>query len=1178
MRIKSIELLGFKSFYEKTTIQFQDGINAIVGPNGCGKSNILDAIRWVLGEQNPRRLRADGMEEVVSNGGETSKPLGMAEVSLTLIDVPHKGYDEVVIKRRLYRSGEGEYYINGTLCRLKDITEMFLDTGAGARAYSTVDQGKVEHLITAKPEEKRALIEEAAGIVRYKVRRRETERKIESTKENLRRLRDVMDEIDRQMDSLSRQARDAEEFKRLSEEARELELRIIFSKLHKMEEDRNRLLREKTEIEVEVLSLSERLKNEESHREHIEGEVQLVERKLEGLGKEIYDLKSELQAKEALLELVRSEVSGIDEYIKRLEKEIESMVEENDKIDTQINLKKNIIEEVKSDLSLKANKLKLREATLSGIKAGFTKDETELESTRSSLFQVLDKYSSLRGSALGYEKEVSELQSRRQRVNKEIEEVEVEKKKTLSRTSELRGYMSVNEERRTQVEERKKDIGLFLSSLNAAQESKRNEMEELSERFKEIQSRLNVLRQIETSYEWLPDGMRRFLHEKKGNGILGVVADFITVPKGYERALEAGFGDKLKWALVEESEEALNAVEYLRELSLGRGTFVPINNVRKSEGSDKNGKEITPLSDIVEVRGIDKDIIDNMLANVFVVSSLREALDLKDTIENGASFVTMRGDMLDHTGAITGGLNTEGVFERKREIEELTIETKNLEALLSGISREMESNQEEVERLQSDLRDLENELIEIEIKGAEIKTDISNLQDNLSKINMRHEVVEFDLKEIDSDILETGGRLKETLEAIKRIEGEKVFLEEKYSQLRESVQKSEEEERGLEREITDLKVEIAAYIEKEKSIEEDMGELLRRRKDIIDRIELEAKEIEEKKQDKLNLIKKEEDARRDVKTLLSLLSGKDEELLAKKNQKDGLLSQIKNAEEDKERLREEIKRVEKELSSFDIQLNSIQIEMEHLKGEIQEKGLFPGALDDNEALLSQIPDDVRRLGIGGEEAKLKRLKEKIEKFGPVNLLAPEEYKNLEERAKFLTAQNEDLVNAISSLKKAMNKIDRESEKRFNATFEVLDKKFQEVFRRLFRGGEAKLVLTNSEDLLETGVDVMVRPRGKRFQSVSLLSGGEKALSAIALVLSVCFIKPAPFLLLDEIDAPLDDVNTAQITDLLEEATEDSQVIIITHNKKTMKVAKTLVGITSDGRSASKVVSVELRGT
>src|SRR3972149_3369972 len=927
MKIRSLELIGFKSFYEKTTIQFQDGINAIVGPNGCGKSNILDAIRWVLGEQNPRRLRAEGMEEVVSNGGETSKPLGMGEVSLALTDVSHKGYEEVVIKRRLFRSGESEYYINGTPCRLKDITEMFLDTGAGARAYSTVDQGKVEHLITAKPEEKRTLIEEAAGIVRYRVRRRETERKIESTKENLRRLKDIMDEINRQMGSLSRQARDAEEFKRLSEEARSLESRIIYSKLYKMEEEKNRLIQEKSELEEQVLSLSEQIKNKESIHENIEAKTNFVERKLEELGKEIYDLKSELQAKEALEELVRSEVSGIDEFIKRLEKEIELLLEESERVNIQINLKQKILGEVKADLSNKEHKLKRREEVLSEIKAGFTINQTELEGTRTSLFEMLDRYSSLRGSALGYERELSELQSRRQRTNKEIGEVEVEKKKTISRISELQGYVNANEERRIKVEERKEAIGLSLASLSATHESKRNEIEGLSERFKEAQPRLNVLKQIETSYEWLPEGIRRFLLEKKGNGIL--------------------------WAIVKESEEALSAVEYLRELSLGRGTFVPINNTRKIEVLDKNGNGIAPLSDIVKVEGIDKDIIDNMLTNVFVVSSLREALDLKDEIEDGASFVTLGGDMLDSTGAISGGLATEGVFERKRGIEELTIDTQNLEAEISRISKEIESNQEEVEKLQLTLRDLENELIEIEIRGAEIKTDIANLQDNIAKTKMRYGVVEFDLKEIDSEILDRGGKLQVAQEAIKQVEDQKIFLEEKYAKLKEGAEKLEEEERHIEREITDLKVEIAALIEKEKGIDEDLGELGRRQNEIRERIELEAKEVGKKKQEKLNFIKTEEDAKRDVKSLLSLLGQKDEELLVKRNQKEELLLQIKTAIEDKQRLNEEIKGHEKKISSLDLRLNSLQIEIEHLRETIRETGSSLTSHDDpNEALMS----------------------------------------------------------------------------------------------------------------------------------------------------------------------------------------------------------------------------------
>jgi chromosome segregation protein len=1177
MRINSLELIGFKSFYEKTSIHFQSGISAIVGPNGCGKSNVLDAIRWVLGEQNPRRLRAEGMEEVVSNGSEALKPLGMAEVSVAFTGI--KQFDEITVKRRLFRSGESEYYINGTPCRLKDITEMFMDTGAGARTYSTIiDQGKIEHLITAKPEDRRTIIEEVAGIVRYRVRRRETERRIESTKENLRRVKDVMDEVNRQIATLSRQARDAEEFKRITEEAKHIERGIIRSKLREVQEERKSILSQKSELQSTISSLLEIIEKKETILEDMKSKIVLVERKFEELGKEIYEIKSDLQAKEALEELRRSEASGVDELIKRLEKEIESLREECEKTALQINLKRKNLEEVNVDLSSKELDLIQKEEALSKLKSEFTKIQYEIETTRTMLFETLDKYGSLKGAALGYEKELTDLKSRRERTKKEIGEVKIEKEKTLSQISELGRILMDTEERGTQIEETKRIITSSLSTLSINQGLKKKESTVLSEGLKEVHSRLNVLKQIDMRYEWLPEGIGKFLLEKRGNEILGVIADFISVPKGYERALEAAFGERLKWVLVKESEEALRAVDSLKELSIGRGTFVPISSNGKKNGNfGKNGKDVVPLWEIIKVEEINKDVIENMLKGIFVVSSLREALNLKSEIEEGASFVTLEGDLLHSGGAISGGSNMEGVFERKREIGELTLQAQKLEVELSGILKEIDANQEEIEKLQSALGEIEKESVEIEIKEAETKKDISNLRDNLAKTQRRYEIVEFDLKGIDSEILEKETELKETLSKVRRLDNEKNLLEEKFGELKKEVQKSEEEGRALEGEVTNLRVESAALREKEKGIEEDLDELKRRQEEIKERINLESKEIEKKNQEKLSFIKTGEDTKKEIQCLLEVLGEKEEELNAVRGEKDELLAQIKTMQEEKERLKGELTEKEKNLNSFEFQLNGFETQVEHLTGIIQESGLEINQADTSRIDLSFSSESFKGLDREGEESRLRKLRERIERFGPVNLLAPEEYKNLEERFKFLNEQNEDLINALSSLRKAMNRIDRESERRFNETFEVVNKKFQEVFSRLFRGGEAKLVLINHEDLLQTGVEIMVRPSGKRFQSVSLLSGGEKALSAIALVLSACFIRPVPFLLLDEIDAPLDDVNTDQFTDLLREVTKESQIVIITHNKKTMQTANSLIGITSDKRSVSKVVSVKLGG-
>ncbi len=1175
MKIKSIELIGFKSFYEKTVIHFHSRINAIVGPNGCGKSNILDAIRWILGEQNPRRLRAEGMEEVIANGGESLKPLGMAEVSLAITDVSKDGFDEVVIKRRLFRSGESEYYINGTPCRLKDITEMFMDTGIGARAYSNIGQGKVEHLLTTKPEERRGIIEEVAGLVKYKTRRRETESRIESTKENLTRVKDVINEVNRQMNTLRRQAKDAERFKQLSQEVRNLESRALRAKLFRLKSEVQMLLDEKSRVEADISQAREKISQRDAFLKERESELLVLEHSHDESEEEVYKLKSDLQAKESFQELLRNEASSVEEFIEKVEKEIDLLREEESRIETHIALKRRNLEEVRVILSSKETELREKERVLSRLKSEAARGRADLEATRTTLYGTLDRYSSLKGMAFGYDKELTELKSREERIQKELHDVKSEIDKTSSRISGLELISKEIEGRKRQIDGEKKDILADLSAMNRKQESTREEARLLSERLNEVNSRLNVLKQIQSNYEWLPEDIRRFFLERKGDEILGLISDFISVPKGYERAVEAAFGDKLKWVLVKEKEEALKAIESLRELSIGRSTFIPIDFSRKGNGDfKKNGEDILPLWEMVKVEGMDSNVIENMVKGVFVVSSLREAITLREEMDEGSSFVTLEGDLLDSSGAISGGFPTEGVFERKREIEELSLEASRLDERLYTISQEIELNQREMERLQSRLEQLEGELAEFGIRDVEIKKDIANLRDNLLRTQRRSEVVEFDLTDVQSQIGEREKGLLEIQETLKSLEDEKEDLEKKFKELEEEAQKWEEEENRLELEITNFLVENAALMEKEKGIREDLDELDQRLKEIRERIELETKEIEKKREEKLNLIKTSEDASREVENLLALVREKEEELSASKNHRNEVLDHIKKVEREREELRLQLDLLQDKSNNLGLQLKGLQMEMEHSEETIQKMGLeFDGQADGG----ATASEEENYHDGHHDEARLRELREKIEGFGPVNLLAPEEYKGLEERHRFLNEQMEDLVSALSSLRKAINKIDTEYEKRFKECFDVINEKFQEVFSRLFRGGEAKLMLTDPEDILHTGVEVMVRPRGKRFQSVNLLSGGEKALSAIALVISACFVKPAPFLLLDEIDAPLDDTNTAQFLELLKDIASDSQVVLITHNKRTMQAVNALIGITSDKPGVSKVVSVELNG-
>ena len=1170
MRIKSLELLGFKSFYDKTSIQYRSGINAIVGPNGCGKSNIIDAIRWILGEQNPRRLRAENMEELISNGGDVHKPVGMAEVTLVISGVGTANLDEIVIKRRVFRSGEHEFYINGIPCRLKDITEAFLDEGVGARSYSIISQGRVEQVISGKPEEIRSLIEEVAGIIKYKVRRRETESKIKSTIDNLARVRDVVREINQQMNVLSRQARDADEFRRISEELRRTELRINRFKLHEIEGKIRGLSIGKVKIEGGISSVFENINNTQETIKESESNLIHLEESLEVLENGAFKIKSVLQAKESFQERARSEISAIDEYIGKIEREIELLVVEKEKSGALLEVKENNLKDVeinRATVDREANRI---EESIAVLREQIRGDRSEIDGIRVDLFEALDKHSSIKATIVGYEKELNELKTQRDRLMKENKEVQDEREKIFKVISVLEDSKKQIEDRKGLLEQNNNDIQKAFKNLNQQQEVIKKENSNLEERFKEVNSRLSVLKQIQTNYEWLPEGVRRFILERKGNGLLGLTSDFISVEKGYERAIEAALGEKLKWIFVKESEEALSAVESLRELSVGRVTFIPIGRNKQRNEFSKNGHDILPIWEKIAVDGIEREVIDDMLSGVFLVSSLKEAMMLRDEIGGGASFVTVDGDYLDSTGAMSGGLISEGVFERKREIEELYIETINLEEGLSTISFELESKQIEIEDIKNTMLKQSEELLELEIKDAEVKKDISNVRENLLRLGKRSDLIEFELKIIDTELQEKEKILSEANSRLKQFDDEKTGLGERFSLLEVKVKAAEDEEVKLEEQISNLRVEIATLFEKQKGLIEDLDELGSRYQRLTQKIERENGDIARKMEERSNLMKLDEEAREDSKKLLGNLKLKEGELSAKKAEKEELLNKIRLTGEHKEGLRLELASLQEKSHSIQMQINGLQIELEHLEVDI---GKSVSEIKEEPVAGSS---DLERFNLTGEEERLRKLKERVDRFGPVNLLAPEEFNKLEERYNFLNDQIEDLTSAVSSLRKAMHKIDKESSKRFIETFEVVNKKFQETFTRLFRGGEAKLVLVDPEDILNTGVDIMVRPKGKGFQSINLLSGGEKALSAIALVISASFVRPAPFFLFDEIDAPLDDVNTTQFVDLITEISKESQILIITHNKKTMQAVNSLIGITSDKPGISKVVSVELQ--
>lgn len=1173
MKITSLEINGFKSFYNKTKIRFHNQLSAIVGPNGCGKSNVIDAIRWILGEQNPRLLRAEVMEQLISNGSELLKPVGMAEVSLVLEQVPKYNFEEVEIKRRVFRSGESEYYLNGVSCRLKDITDIFIDTGSGARTHSIIGQGSVDKLIMAKPEEKRTLIEEVAGIRKYKIRRRETETRIKTTKENLSRVQDMANEVKRQMDTLSLQAKQAEEFKEISEEASKLELTILNAKLYKLEKRKNKILDEKSVLENSISEAEKELSQITNHLRTLNIQFTNTEEALKESERETNITRINLQTRQSSQELLKNEVSSIDKFIEKIESEAVLLENETARIAEQLQSKRDMSHHVKEDLEKEESQISEMDNTLLSLKNKHSQSREDLRSIRTSLFKTLNEYSSLKGSALGHEKELNELISRKSQIENEHEELIQEQKSAIRDIANLENASRENESRKQNINETIGKLSLSLTSLNEKQRLATEKNNSLKEELNELNSRLNALKQIQSNYEWLPEGIRNFILQNKGQGVLGTFSDFISVPEGYERAVETALGDTLKWILVDESSQAIKAISSLKQDSIGRGTFISIKDERINTEIYKTAENFKSLFDIVQIEKIRSNIIERTLKKVFLVSTLDEALEARKGANDNSSYITTDGDIVHANGAISGGPTQPGVLERKREIENLTTSTQELKIEIEKITSDIEDNEKEIQTINVRITDYNNRLIEIDIKEAETKKDIVNLNGYLEKTEKRIELVTRNFEQIEKDTNEKAVLIEESTSKIKILDIEKIDLEQKLATVEEKIQQEEQEERNLERDISDRKVTCASLREKERSLYEDLAELDIRRTDIDKRIELESTNIEERKQEKLNLIEKEGTTVIEIEELQSNLNKKEEALTQRNEERRKLQEEITITTEKRENLNSQLSEVRVKSSSFEIDLNSVQMEIENITDMLRRNHSF-----DMESPKELNPEEEQKLldiNLNIEEPRLRRLQQKAERFGPVNLLAPEEYNKLEERYTFLNEQMDDLTQAIASLAKAISKIDKESEKRFNEAFEVMNEKFQQIFSRLFRGGEGKLVLTEEDNMLETGVEVMVRPRGKKFQSINLLSGGEKALSAIALIISACLIKPAPFLLFDEIDAPLDDKNTSYFMELIKEIDKNSQVVLITHNKKTMQEVHSLIGITSNKSGTSSVVSVEL---
>lgn len=1214
MRIKSIELCGFKSFNDKTLVDLSLPITAVVGPNGCGKSNIVDALMWAMGEQRARQLRGKSMDDVIFNGSDTRGPAGMAEVSVTFendgrVPVEYRDYSELTITRRLHRDGTSEYLLNRLPVRLRDITNLFLGTGVGTRAYSIIEQGRVGMIVSAKPEDRRHFIEEAAGITKYRRRKQAAERKMEATRQNLLRVNDVLEEIGKRLGLLRRQAQKAERYKRYKEEMRGIELRSASHRLLGLMAETKVAVAQRESLVKEREDADLKLQTGEVELERARMDVLERERVLNQQQEELYQLDNAIKLNESKCEYQTKEAETLKERSEQSKEEIERVQEQLYDAETRREEIAEKVATVGQERARLEDALTKRQNDFDNLRHELRGFESAIDSERSDYNRAERDIARAEADLSALEQRKADLDDRRTRHIEENEKV-IERLTALSMSeSELDEELKELRNGLERLMQRRDDATARLEDLKEISKKQEAELEVLRTELHRRKSRLTSLEEIHARYEGFGQGTKAIMQRQKDegkNGVLGVVADMVEAPAHYERALEAVLGQRLGTVVVENEDIGVDAISYLKNESKGRGSFIsrfgrgaesssmlesaPLGVVWEQSGAKvaTSSAASAPLrsdhyADIIARPGVHgpilglvayendyRQVAETLLSDVVVVENLDQGLAVWDSVDY-QTLVTLEGEILAPDGTVTGGSNDaeiSGVLRQKREIKELKeiivdiesqydivlnahVNTKTesaaLEQLLDEVTRDGHENDKEILTREKDLGQIQAENKDLAQRKKEMEEDAERMMQHLRDMQDRQDRIKDQIEQCERD-----WRLAKDILALliiakrnlsDQVDEASAALTESRIELAQSVTAHESSESTL-KQLEEMVFDRRERIE---SLNESI------REDIERATELEANVVERRGEIERGVTRRAE---------LSELQNKG------RGEYENEQARLAEAEQGLKGERKRVSELSVEIGKIEIKTSEFSLEAKHLEEQVWERY--------REVLKDAIFDFHLDPAVTDEEMeRLDQLRQLISRMGEINLTAIDEFNELDERNQFLSEHRDDLENALDQLQKAIQKINRTSRSRFIETFEAVNRKFQEVFPRLFRGGRAKLLLTEAEDILEAGVEIIAQPPGKKLASMEVMSGGEKALTATSLIFAMFLVKPTPFCLLDEVDAPLDEANVIRFRDMVREMSSNSQFIIITHNRNTMEMCDRLYGVTMEEPGCSKVLTVNL---
>ena len=1181
MYLKRLEMYGFKSFADKTVLEFMPGITTVIGPNGSGKSNISDCIRWILGEQSMKSLRGAKSEDIIFAGTQNRKSLGFAEGSIVIDNSDGKlpiEYNEVIVTRKIYRSGESGYFINKTPCRLKDILELFMDTGIGKDGYSIIGQGKIDEILSNKSEDRRKIFEEAAGIVKYRSRKEESEKKLEQTKVNLLRINDIVSEIESNIGPLKNQSEKARKFLDLREELKGIEVGLF---LYNIEDYKNKIkeLKENIDIfETQKIKEEEKNNNLQFEKEELKKKIdELLEQieKTQNLGFESEKRKEQFNSE---IGIANERIANNQENDVRYEKEIEELEIKNKELEEEkqnkINKKTNLLNnKEKFDKELKE-----KEAELEKYSKTLSEKELEIESKKHVVESNVDKKYDLVGiintekaNYENLEKREKTLKSEKQDTISELDKVRTEKDDISKGFYEIKKSRNEILGKIAEINDKKEESSIKIKEFEFDINNLQSEYRMKESRYKFLVETEKEKEGYARSVKSLLEGIEKSPALKKG--VNGVLANLISVNEKYETAIEMALGASIQNVVTDTEEEAKKLVNYLRENKLGRASFLPITSVKgnKLAKLDKSGINgvIGIASDLVEMNSKYDGILQNLLGRTVIVENIDSAVALAKKNNYSFKIVTLEGDVINPSGAISGGSvqkKTVSLLGRGKEIKSLEKELKNIQAKIEKLQKEESDYKESISEILKTFDEEQKKLQEIEITYATENQKHENIKLEILKQEAKLDKIKRDLEELENEKTECLEKQKLSEEQMNSIEEENNSLNliiEEFTNTNKDNQKYIDD---LNFDITNLKISVSSFDESETSINEMVERIntdiqnninsINNKKNLRAQIVETNNELQEKI---LDIKKQISELEKDV----SDSSEKVENLKKDRTFKNEKMIKIESEIEEQSSKIEDIKN---QLSKLDVKNSKIELELNQVVNKMwEEYELTPN--NTGEIKKVENPTEVQR--------KVNELRAQIKDLGSVNIDSINEYKEIKERYDFMSEQRLDLEEASNKLKKVINEMTNTMKEQFSVQFKVINKNFGEVFKELFGGGKAELILGDENNILECGIEIAVQPPGKKLQNMMLLSGGEKAFTAIALLFAILKINPAPFCVLDEIEAALDDVNVYRFAEYLKKFVSTTQFLVITHRKGTMEAADTVYGITMEEKGISKLLSMKL---